>query len=128
MGKNGLKLLDLAARSEHVSELDKSKTPTKFLVGSLSSRQMFKIMAKYGSDTKNAEMMASCAMQFVKYGLKGVEGNLGEGFKLIEDTKLGWKCEAVDDNYLDRLPMQLLSEVATWVTDMSKVGELQKKV
>ena len=84
-------------------------------------------MAKYGGDTKNAEQMASCAMQFVKYGLKDVVGKLGEGFELTDDNNLGWKCDAVADSYLDRLPLELMSEIATWVTDMSKVSDNQKK-
>ena len=126
MGK-GLKLLDLTARSEHTSKLEKGKDKTKFIVGSLASRQMFKIMAKYGNDLADVNSMADCAIQFVRYGLKDVEGELGIGFKLTDDTRLGWKNKAVADDYLDALPLDLITEIAEWVTSMSKVGKDQKK-
>lgn len=127
MGKNGLKLLDISARIEHKSKLDKSKDPTKFFVGSLTSRQMFRIMSKYGDNT-NAEDMAQAAMLFVKFGLKDVKGTLGKGFKLSKDHSLGWECDAVNDSYLDTVPIELMSEIASWVTGMSKVGKKPKKV
>ena len=71
--------------------------------------------------------MADCAIQFVRYGLKDVEGELGIGFKLTDDTRLGWKNKAVADDYLDALPLDLITEIAEWVTSMSKVGKDQKK-
>jgi hypothetical protein len=125
MSKNGLKLLDLTARAEHKSKLDKSKEPTKFFVGSLTSRQMFAIMSKYGNQSSTD--MANCAIEFVRYGLKDVKGELRKGFKLEESNDLGWYCQVVCDNYLDSLPIDLLSEISTWVTGMSRVGNNEKK-
>lgn len=125
MSKNGLKLLDLTARAEHKSKLEKGKDRTIFFVGSLTSRQMFAIMSKYGN--QSSEDMANCAIDFVKYGLKDVKGDLGAGFKLGKGSDLGWECDQVAESYIDTLPIALLSEISGWVTSMSKVGEKQKK-
>jgi hypothetical protein len=135
MGKT--KLIDLSARDEKVSSLDKNKEKTKWVIGPLSARQLFLLYSKHEAGTRalannkaTAAGMAAGAMlayDFARFGLKEVKGELGKGFELKETDELGFECKAVSPDYLDVLPMEILMEVGSWVGEYSQAGTEQKK-
>jgi hypothetical protein len=121
-----IKLLDLSARAEHVSAIDDNKEKTKFIVGPLTARQLFAIYGRFEDGSESSTGMALMAMEMVKYGLRDVKGELGKGFSLKKGNKLGFKCDVVNQSYIDTLPVSIITEVAQWVGEMSRVGEVPK--
>ena len=137
MGKTNL--IDLSARIEKVCAADKNKVKTKFIVGPLSARQLFTLFAKHEKGAKAFENLnakssqtsiaagALLALDFVKYGLREVKGELGKGFKLEDDYELGFECKAVSNDYLDTLPMEISMEIGGEVGAISQAGAEEKK-
>jgi hypothetical protein len=136
MGKT--KLINLSARAKKVASQDLNDEKTNFVVGPLSARQLFAILAKHeegtagmmGNKKMTGKALASgamLAMDMCKYGLKEVKGELGVGFKLEDDDELGFKCKAVSDDYLDVLPIEISMEIGGYVGEMSQAGKNQKK-
>ena len=124
----GIKLIDLSARSEYVSKLDDNKEKTKWYIGPLTARQMFALFgrADMAKEAQDSAKMSLLAVELVKYGLKDVKGSLGDGFKVKKGNKLGFKCDVVDQTYVDTLPLQLIAEISQWVSECSKLGEVPK--
>ena len=125
----GIKLIDLSARSDYVSELDDNDEKSSFTVGPLTARQMFSLFGKaeVAKGEQNSAKMSLLAVELVKYGLKDVKGPLGKGFKLKKGNKLGFKCDVVDQSYVDSLPIQLIAEISQWVSACSHLGESPKE-
>jgi hypothetical protein len=125
----GIKLIDLSARSEYVSKLDDNKEKTKWYIGPLTARQMFALFgrADMAKEAQDSAKMSLLAVELVKYGLKDVKGSLGKGFKVKKGNKLGFKCDVVDQTYVDTLPLQLIAEISQWVSECSKLGDDPKE-
>jgi hypothetical protein len=125
----GIKLIDLSARSDYKSKLDDSEDKTSFIVGPLTARQMFSLFGKaeIAKEAQNNAKMSLLAVELVKYGLKDVKGPLGKGFKLKKGNKLGFKCDVVDQSYIDTLPIPLIAEISQWVSESSHLGESPKE-
>ena len=137
MGKTNL--IDLSARVKKTCTGDKNKVKTKFIVGPLSARQLFTLFAKHEEGAKafmtmNAKTSqqsiakgALLALDFAKFGIKEVQGDLGQGFELEDNYELGFECKAVSDKYLDTLPMEISMEIGGEVGSISQAGAEQKK-
>tara|TARA_R110002020_G_scaffold402289_1_gene612485 strand:+ start:707 stop:1090 length:384 start_codon:yes stop_codon:yes gene_type:complete len=125
----GIKLIDLSARSDYKSKLDDSEEKTSFMVGPLTARQMFAMFGKADveNNKQDSAKMSLLAVELVKYGLKDVKGPLGKGFKLKKGNKLGFKCDVVDQSYIDTLPISLIAEISEWVSECSHLGESPKE-
>lgn len=125
--------IDASATREFFLSLD-SERSVKWTLGALDSRIVLHIIAKtLGSDSSAPEKFFFQLVDFVRFGLRDVEGLTDHNdlpvqiyFEEIDIPYIG-KRRVVADKFLERLPAHILVEIGSAIKDDNVLTDDSRK-